>query len=306
MFKNCEGIGNFSEGKAWIKTTSSNDNTIFEYIDTSFNTLFQVETMPFCESQDYLNGLCVIYSCMEECFYQVIDDKGNKVTKYYDQISSFTDGKSIFNDNGKLYLVTDNNYSSHEKDEISSWAVDAVEKANNLDLIPMNLKNNYKENITRQDFSALVIRCIEKKKDVNIWFLLDDSDRALDDIKNDLTEKNKFADSADPNVIAAKMLGIINGRGNKQFAPNDFITREEAATLLMRTAQYLGKEITIENNATSYADDSKTSSFAKQPINFVSSIGIMKGTDNNQFNPKGTYTREQAYTTMYRLFIKVD
>jgi hypothetical protein len=42
---------------------------------------------------------------------------------------------------------------------------------------------------------------------------------------------------------------------------------------------------------------STVSSWAVNGVNFVRANGIMQGTGNNSFTPKGTYTREQSIVT---------
>ena len=100
--------------------------------------------------------------------------------------------------------------------------------------------------------------------------------------------------------------GIVNGKTPTYFCPNDYITREEAAVMLSRTLDYFGKfEGNFNrsyNTEIKYADDINISYWAKKSVSIVSDMGIMKGQENNNFNPKGTYTIEQTLATLYRLF----
>ena len=100
--------------------------------------------------------------------------------------------------------------------------------------------------------------------------------------------------------------GIVNGKTPTYFCPNDYITREEAAVMLSRTLDYFGKfEGNFNrsyNTEIKYADDINISDWAKKSVSIVSDMGIMKGQENNNFNPKGTYTIEQTLATLYRLF----
>jgi len=97
--------------------------------------------------------------------------------------------------------------------------------------------------------------------------------------------------------------GLITGTGNDTFAPNNSITREQAATLLMRIYRYLGGEesgtvLTIEP----FADDSQIASWAKEAVLEAKAHSIMNGADGNRFDPQGTYSREQTIITLYRLY----
>lgn len=42
--------------------------------------------------------------------------------------------------------------------------------------------------------------------------------------------------------------------------------------------------------------------WAKPSASFVASMGVMNDTGNNNFSPKGAYSRQQAFMTIVRLF----
>lgn len=91
-------------------------------------------------------------------------------------------------------------------------------------------------------------------------------------------------------------LGIVTGMGDNTFYPLGEITRQQAATMLMRAAEVLGYDVSApETNLSGVAD------WAADGVNFVVDRGIMTGTDNG-FEPEGTYTKEQAITTMVRFY----
>lgn len=83
------------------------------------------------------------------------------------------------------------------------------------------------------------------------------------------------------------------------FAPNDPITRQEAAVMLRNTAKVLGAERPVSSPG--FADQDKIADWAKDAVDFVFSAEIMGGVGNRQFDPEGTYTRQQAIMTILRL-----
>ena len=106
-------------------------------------------------------------------------------------------------------------------------------------------------------------------------------------------------------MVEAYALGIVNGVGNGRFAPDESITREEAAKMLWNAADLLGYQPTEE--PLDFADKDEISDWALESVNAISSISgadrpIMQGTGNNRFSPKDSYTREQAVATVYRLY----
>ena len=102
-------------------------------------------------------------------------------------------------------------------------------------------------------------------------------------------------------MIAANALGIISGRGNGIFDPYSAITRQEAAALLTSSAKVLGMN-TTPTQQTTFADNGDVAVYFRNAVSFVYQINVMSGTGNDKFSPLGTYTREQSFITVYRLF----
>lgn len=57
---------------------------------------------------------------------------------------------------------------------------------------------------------------------------------------------------------------------------------------------YNGKDYELkESNDMTFNDDAKISKWAKDAVDNVTDLGLMSGVGNNEFDPKGTVTREQ-------------
>ena len=107
------------------------------------------------------------------------------------------------------------------------------------------------------------------------------------------------------------LLGIINYSGGS-FKPNQTITRQETATMLMRLAKVMGLE---EPNASkvSFTEQSAIASWFADGVVFISACQdpqsgkrVMGGTGNGRFDPTGSYTREQSIMTLIRLYHVVN
>lgn len=177
-------------------------------------------------------------------------------------------------------------------DTPSSWAAQTVFDAANAGIVPETLQNGYQKNITRKEFCQIIDALLHKK--------LADYDKELyltgisyNDARAALT------DTWDASVLACYRFGIINGVGNNKFSPNESLTREQAAKILMGAANKINLPGSEAN--TSWADASQISSWAHEGINFVVGAGIMNGTGENKFDPQGLFTREQAIATAYRM-----
>ena len=96
-------------------------------------------------------------------------------------------------------------------------------------------------------------------------------------------------------------LGIINGKSATEFAPDDYLTREEAATIIVRMVNKVfpmaATEMWFE-----YDDINEVSEWASDSIQTISNLGFMNGVGNNNFAPKDNYTTEQAIATLVRVY----
>ena len=188
----------------------------------------------------------------------------------------------------------------------SSWAAVEVNAAIKLDIVPQSLHDGYTKPITRAEFCELMVRLLTVKQGKSIDDILKASDKQT---------SNVFTDTTDRNILAAYALGIVNGVGNNRFAPNNEITRQEAATMLVRAASLLGR-VPSASSALSFSDRSLIDSWARGGVVAATSVlkdatnntFLMTGTGNNKFSPLNKYTREQAIITAKRLYnaIPVD
>jgi hypothetical protein len=105
-------------------------------------------------------------------------------------------------------------------------------------------------------------------------------------------------------VIAANVLKIVEGTSATTFAPDNWLTREQAAKVLSATARALGEDIQADSPV--FGDDQDIASWAKPYIGYVYNAEVMKGVGGNLFNPKGGYQRQQAYMTILRLLKSLE
>ena len=118
----------------------------------------------------------------------------------------------------------------------------------------------------------------------------------------DIYESTTFTDDGYYEVQFLAAAGIVNGMGDGTFAPEENITREQAAAILYRMAEFLNKDTTPVSESIDYDDEYEISDWAKENVTMISQMGIMNGVGENKFEPDGTYTVEQAILTMSRLY----
>ena len=174
-------------------------------------------------------------------------------------------------------------------DTPDAWAAGEVERAISLGLVPDDLQSGYTADITRAEFCRLAVICLDEAAAVNGWTFT--------------PEAVTFDDTSDPDVLTAAGLGIVSGNGQGSFLPDKGITRQEAAVMLYNTLKVMGAPVASKGAA--FTDQSAIASWAAEPVAAMVGWGVMNGTGGGAFSPQGSYSRQQAYVTMYRLLSSV-
>jgi len=96
-----------------------------------------------------------------------------------------------------------------------------------------------------------------------------------------------------PYVEWAKGCGYVDGFEDGTFRPNDSITRQDLATILMR---YIGGDDgdIIGDASLNFSDKDQISDYAQNAVLTLTNDGIINGMGDGNFNPKGTATRAQV------------
>ena len=85
-----------------------------------------------------------------------------------------------------------------------------------------------------------------------------------------------------------------------KFKPNTNVTREQTATFLYRYAgEYLGQDVSTDNDISSYPDASSVSSYAQTAMAWANDKGMITGTQQGYLNPQGTTLRVHATKILY-------
>ncbi|PKM84163.1 MAG: hypothetical protein CVU86_08675 [Firmicutes bacterium HGW-Firmicutes-11] len=179
-------------------------------------------------------------------------------------------------------------------DQPSDWAAQELNEARSKGLVISAADQNYRGNINRELFCELVVNMVEK---VNGYA-----------IRSEMG--NPFADTSNLGVLKAYSAGIVAGKTTTSFAPNDPITREQIAAMMMRAARYLDEENSMTYTEVSpslleqlvFADQTQISSYALSDIRLANHLGIMLGVGGNRIDPKGNTTVEQSILLIHRLF----
>ncbi len=113
----------------------------------------------------------------------------------------------------------------------------------------------------------------------------------------------KATDWYAPYVNAAYNAGLIKGIGSNKFAPNDTITTQDAALILIRALQYKYKGINVSVGSLAGIKDYKDiSSYAEEAVGFTVTKGITPLDGEGKLNAKGAVNRATAAQYIYNVF----
>jgi hypothetical protein len=172
----------------------------------------------------------------------------------------------------------------------SSYAKSAIEYLSQKNYISGDDLGNFnpQKSITRAEMAALLTSAM-----------------GLDTSKN--IEQATFQDVpaghwASKYVEAAYREGIVNGVTTTEFKPEDQITREQMASMVVRALKILDKNNKIEiSNINIFSDKAKISSWVQKEVEVGLEAGLMEGASSSIFNPQGSANKEQAAVVIERL-----
>lgn len=97
---------------------------------------------------------------------------------------------------------------------------------------------------------------------------------------------------------------IVNGMGDGRFCPEDNVTREQFAVMLIRYAQYQGLE--LPTGLPHGADGDRISPYAREAMGQAQCLGIIRGYPDGSLRPLAQVTRAEAVTMLLRLLEQIE
>ncbi len=112
-----------------------------------------------------------------------------------------------------------------------------------------------------------------------------------------------FEDTADhwaKNYVAiAAANGIVLGYNENEFGPDDLITREQMAIIIVKAAG-----LAEETGVLDFIDEGNVSSWAYNWVVSAVENNLMSGYEDNSFKPLNNATRAEAVTVIYNVLMK--
>ncbi len=165
------------------------------------------------------------------------------------------------------------------KDIDSHWAKAGIEKLVATQVIKGYQDGTFKpnNNITRAEFASLLVKAFNLSSEQGTVFK---------------DTENHWARDA---ISTAAGHGIVTGYNAENFGPNDPITREQMAVMIVKTTKLAGGD-----GVGSFADIESVSDWAMEAVNTISGNNIMSGYEDGTFKPQNKATRAEAVTVIVK------
>lgn len=161
------------------------------------------------------------------------------------------------------------------------WAENNIKKLFDLGIVSGRPDGTYRpnDNITRAEFAAILVKAFNLE------------------LQGDKVFADTAAHWAKEIISTAQYHGIVSGYDENTFGPNDPVTREQMAAMIVRTA-----DLTPVNEAPTFLDSASFSAWAKEAIAEAAAAGIISGYPDGNFGPQDNATKAEAATVVVNLF----
>jgi hypothetical protein len=168
------------------------------------------------------------------------------------------------------------------KDIQLHWARDNVEKLVALGAITGYPDGTFRpdNSITRAEFAAVLVRAFDLPSGGSGGEFSDTTGHWARDI-----------------IASAAARGLVSGYANNRFGPDDPITREQMAAMIVRAAAP-GDTNTTESLL--FLDEENISPWARSAVAQAFACGLISGYPDNTFKPRGNTTRAEAAEVIIR------
>ncbi|WP_394138169.1 S-layer homology domain-containing protein [Cytobacillus oceanisediminis] len=220
-------------------------------------------------------------------------DAGNSVAVKLNEDGTFSSIPTLFT--GKTATIkslTNSKYTIVENDitfpdvNNKNWAEDYIETLASKYIIQGKETGMYApgDQMTRAQFTLLLVRAL--------GLPAVEYDNRFTDVKG-----NEWFNT-NGELMAAVAYGIITGKEDGRFAPNDKITRSQAAVMIDRAMNisflnYDTSQLDKKKKVEDFKDSKKVGAWAKDSIEAVYQAGIVSGKEDGTFDPNGFTKRDQ-------------
>ena len=177
--------------------------------------------------------------------------------------------------------------ASEFSDMKGHWAADAVAALKDKGIIDGVGDGSFApdRNVTRAEFAKMICEAFDiKASGTRVSF---------DDVAGGAWYAGYVSELASASVI--------NGISDNLFAPDAYITRQDAAVIMKRTADALGLNLEVTRAEVVFADDADIADYASDAVYTLYAAELINGTGGGRFDAAMSVTRAQAAQMIYNL-----
>ena len=177
-----------------------------------------------------------------------------------------------------LFIVVPNGYAGTQLSDIQGhWAMSTIQKMVDQGVVLGMPDGSFKpdNSISRAEFATLVVKAF--KLEYRAGKVFDDTSRHW----------------ARDYVSAANAFGIVNGYNEVNFGPDDPITREQMAVMVVKAAKIQNSVVDLN-----CSDSARISAWAKEAVATAYAKGVIKGMPDGNFRPQANATRAEAVVVL--------
>jgi len=182
--------------------------------------------------------------------------------------------------------ITQNEAYAFTDMDSALWAKESVDALLQSGIISKSDDKLYRpnDNVTREEFVKLLVCAFGAHETLNSQSF------------SDVDSSAWYA----PYVASAAANGLVNGKEDGSFGVGEGITRQDMAVMVYRALGKMGYPMS-DAAQIGYYDTAEISDYAYEAVSEISKRGIMNGTGDNLFSPKGSVTRAMAAKVIYEI-----
>ncbi|MCM3788879.1 S-layer homology domain-containing protein [Domibacillus indicus] len=207
--------------------------------------------------------------------------------------------RTLANTDG-VYTVIESAVTFPDVDNGKNWAEEYIESLASKFIIAGTTAGTYKpdQDMTRSQFAVLLSRALGLP-----------GTTAYDGRFKDVKGNEWFNTNGE--FMAAVKYGIIAGKPNGTFAPNDKVTRAEAAAMIGRALEldfidFDESQLDKKKKLSDFKDAKEIGASTRAEVLKVYQAGIMSGASNKEFNPNDYTKRDQMARILAEFLIKAN
>lgn len=175
---------------------------------------------------------------------------------------------------------------------LSDWSYDIVTAYYLAQMLPAEQCYDFTAGITRSDLAVLADQLM----------LLTAGYEGLGSVDIPFADIENASDTEVYAILRCNYVDVMNGKSDTIFAPDDLVTREEAAAVLVRVQEYIQGSAYSGYATADFVDSEQISDWAVETVASAQAQGLLKGNDDGTFSPQALMTREQMIVALSRVY----